>query len=300
MRGVSALVCVAAILVASPVRADKRSDAKALFEEGQRKFDVGKFDDAAANWVKAYELVGNSILLYNIAQAYRLGNQYEKALSFYKAYLRRDEKSPVRKEVEARMAEMTHLMEQSRKTNESPPQGTLNEPKSEPGTAEPSTKPGTEPGTTAEPGTTEPNKANKSEPQQNPAANPPPANPPPGNATAPAPGANYRYAGYGLLGLTVASIAIGGAMTGLSQAAASDVEHAAKTGGTFDSSLQAKASNGPTYDAVAATFYAVAGASAVAAGVLLYMGFRKPAATRASLTPMVSSTSAGLLVGGRF
>ncbi len=284
LRQVAAIGVLFCVLAGSS-RADKRSDAKAMFEEGQKKFDVGKFDDAAAHWIETYELSGNPILLYNIAQAYRLGNSYEKALKFYKAYLRRDEKSTVRPEVEARMAEMQKLIEQQRKSNEAPPQGTIPEPPPPPETGQ----------------------TKKPPPETPPPSTPPTTNNQPLNATPSpptppeAPKTGLRYAGYGLVGLAVASLAVAGAMSGLASSASSDVQHTAKTGGTFGSKQQSEDKNGPTYDNVAIAFYAIGGASAVAAGVLLYLGFRKPAASQqARLVPLFGPGSGGLAVVGGF
>jgi hypothetical protein len=290
-RRAAMIAATAVFLFAAASRADKRDDAKALFDEGEKAFDVGRFEDAATRWIAAYELVGNPTLLYNIAQAYRLANSYDKALQFYQAYLRRVEKTKVRAEVEARMIEMRKLGDLQRKSNEAPPQGTIPD--------DPSTH-----GTT----TDKPPQQHVDTPQNNPTTASPQPQAVPSHAPEPQPvvedphtKATYRYAGYGLAALTVVSLAVAGAMSGLASSANSDVQNTAKNGGTFGPTQQSEDKNGPIYNAVGPTFYAVAGLAAVGTGVLLYLGFRQPAATQhAQIVPFLSPSSGGVAVMGRF
>src|SRR5207244_9314501 len=65
---------------------EKRAEAREHYANGSRKFNVAKFDEAAAEFVAAYELVGEPSLLYNIAQSYRMAEQHEKALFFFKTF----------------------------------------------------------------------------------------------------------------------------------------------------------------------------------------------------------------------
>jgi tetratricopeptide (TPR) repeat protein len=99
------------VLAVVPARADTLADARAHYERGSALFDVGKFADAAHEYEAAYELRPDPVLLFNIGQAYRLASDYAKAIFSYKAYLRRVPNAQNRGMVEARIAEMTRLLE---------------------------------------------------------------------------------------------------------------------------------------------------------------------------------------------
>jgi hypothetical protein len=74
-------------LVAGPARADKSSDARALFESGNTHFAVGEFEAAGEKYQEAYKLKPDAALLYNAAQAFRLAGKVERALVLYKNYV---------------------------------------------------------------------------------------------------------------------------------------------------------------------------------------------------------------------
>src|SRR4051794_12449144 len=217
--------------------AEQRAAAKQHYQNGARKFDVGKYDDAAAEWEATYELIGDPSILYNIAQALRLGGQNERALRFFKNYLRHEESNANRAEVERRIAELNALIEQQKK----------NAPPPEP-TPTPTPAPVVPPSPTPTPApvvaTPEP---------------PPPKKPLP---------KSLKYVGYGLVGLAAASLATGAAMSALASSASSDVQKAAANHDVFDAGLQGKESNGKTYDTVSIAGYVAAGVFA-AAGVTL-------------------------------
>jgi hypothetical protein len=68
----------------------------------------------------------------------------------------------------------------------------------------------------------------------------------------------------------------------------------------WSSSLASKQSNGHTYDTISYVGYAVGGAAAIAAGVTLFLYYRKPVEKHVALAPFASPTSAGLALDGRF
>src|SRR3954470_8482190 len=88
---------------------DKASLARQHYESGIRKFNVGKFAEAAEDFQAAYEASGSDQLLFNIAQAWRQAKNPEKALFFYKAYMasfrRHDQWPPDRALIEERIQE---------------------------------------------------------------------------------------------------------------------------------------------------------------------------------------------------
>jgi hypothetical protein len=83
--------------------ADDASRAKELFEEGTRYFDLGQFDKAIDAWQAGYREKADSRFLYNLAQAYRLAGDTNKAIFFYKGYLRNSPKASNRAEVEQKI-----------------------------------------------------------------------------------------------------------------------------------------------------------------------------------------------------
>lgn len=105
-RGVKRTVVLAAAIVAMLLalasgRAwaqddedEKRRQAGKHVEEGDRFKEEGAFDKAADEYQKAYDLVPHPLLLFNLAQVYRLGGEREKALDHYEKYLAEDPKGP--------------------------------------------------------------------------------------------------------------------------------------------------------------------------------------------------------------
>jgi hypothetical protein len=89
---------------APSARADDAQRAKDLFQEGTRYFDLGQFDKAIDAWQSGYREKPDAVFLYNIAQAYRLAGDLNKAIFFYKGFLRNSPKAHNRPEVEQRIA----------------------------------------------------------------------------------------------------------------------------------------------------------------------------------------------------
>jgi tetratricopeptide (TPR) repeat protein len=81
-----ALCCLG--ISAPPALADDAAGAKELFRKGQAHFAVGEYEAAAEAYQSAYKLKPDPALLYNAAQAYRLGGNADRALTLYRNYLR--------------------------------------------------------------------------------------------------------------------------------------------------------------------------------------------------------------------
>lgn len=304
MRLVAASLLVTTTVLAqvqappAEVSPERRVEAKQHFANAMRKFDVAKFDEAASEFVAAYEIMGDPGMLYNIAQAYRLGERQEKALFFYKAFQRHILSDPttspaLKAEVDKRISELTLAVAKSKQAATAPPTGTINpEQVAHPQTAsrQPTKPPAPvektpenrEP-TPPEPAVTDNNVATVE------TSAPPPRNQAP-----------LKYAGIATGALAVAAI---GAGIGLSLAAGKDSQNlqtASMQHAAFGPQLQASEHNGKLYDTVSFAMYGVGGAAAVASAVLLYFGLRPQHAARAQLTPSFGSSSAGLVVTGRF
>ncbi|MCC6995465.1 MAG: hypothetical protein IT370_12710 [Deltaproteobacteria bacterium] len=102
-----------ALLVASVRSGDaKKPDAKVeaearrLYDEGTRAYNLGEYAQAIVAYKEAYRLVGNAYFLLNIAQAYRLSSDPRNARQFYKAFLNAKPDAANRAEIERRITEM--------------------------------------------------------------------------------------------------------------------------------------------------------------------------------------------------
>lgn len=129
-------ICVFTVisLVADRAPADEpdgeRSDAeldeaRSRYDRGIKHYNLGEFEAAIVEFKAAYELSGEPDLLFNIAQAYRLAEDYKEALFFYDSYLRLRPDAANRADVESRIAATRKLLEEQKQLQESPPQGVI-------------------------------------------------------------------------------------------------------------------------------------------------------------------------------
>jgi tetratricopeptide (TPR) repeat protein len=68
--------------------ADDAARARELFKKGQAHYAVGEYEAAADAYMSAYKLKPDAALLFNAAQACRLGGKIDRALTLYRNYLR--------------------------------------------------------------------------------------------------------------------------------------------------------------------------------------------------------------------
>ncbi len=104
------IVCGTALLLAitSPVRADdplpsETERARAHYRKAQQAYDVGRWDEAIAEYELAYSLRNDPSFLYNMAQANRRKGDARRALDLYRNYLVKVPQSPQRPEIEDRI-----------------------------------------------------------------------------------------------------------------------------------------------------------------------------------------------------
>ncbi len=81
-------------------------EARKHFEDGTKAFNLGEFDRAVKEYKAAYNAKPDPVFLYNIAQAYRLGNDLPQALFFYRSFLRNQPNTPNRHEIESRIEQL--------------------------------------------------------------------------------------------------------------------------------------------------------------------------------------------------
>jgi tetratricopeptide (TPR) repeat protein len=82
-----ALAPVPSVLAAPPEGGEDATEkAKSLYQEGEKAYRLGKFQDAITNFEAAYELAAIPLILYNLGLAYdRLGDQQTSADAWRKA-----------------------------------------------------------------------------------------------------------------------------------------------------------------------------------------------------------------------
>ncbi len=91
-------------LLARVAHAD--GDAEKLYQEGQVAFDAKQYDAAIAAWDKSYTLSKLPALVFNLAQAHRLGGHCTKAVEAYKRFLSLDPQSSERPDAEQFLKEL--------------------------------------------------------------------------------------------------------------------------------------------------------------------------------------------------
>jgi tetratricopeptide (TPR) repeat protein len=112
---IQSLLFAAVMLLSSSARAGEapgdaqQREARQHYERGMTHYQLGEFNKAVEEFKQAYALQPAPGLLFNLAQASRLGKQYERAIYFYRTYLRVNPEAPNRIDVEARIAELEPL-----------------------------------------------------------------------------------------------------------------------------------------------------------------------------------------------
>src|SRR5438105_1445590 len=80
--------------------------AKALFEHAEAEYALMRWDQALADYEKAYETKPLPGLLFNIAQCHRQLQHWDKAAYFYRTYLEKQPQAKNRPLAESLLAEM--------------------------------------------------------------------------------------------------------------------------------------------------------------------------------------------------
>jgi len=108
-------------VVAHAAPPDEVVQAREHYRKGTKAYDLGRYLEAAKEYEAAYEIKDDPALLYNIAQAYRLGGNVNEALRSYRSFLRRLPDAPNRAEVEAKILELQKLSSAQAKATSAPP-----------------------------------------------------------------------------------------------------------------------------------------------------------------------------------
>jgi tetratricopeptide (TPR) repeat protein len=274
-RALSVVALAASLGFAAPARADSALDeAKELTSKATVEYNVGKFQEALDLYSKAYEKYPIAVLLFDIGQCHKLLKNYERALFFFRGYLRAQPAAANRASVEALIDEAQREYDSQRALESAKARMADGAP------AQPPTPPA---------------------PVEKPA--PPPA------ATAPidVPKPNPGSAALRITGLTTAGagiLAIGaGAYFGLHAASLSNEISGVSSGhGTWSAQDQSDYDSGKTAAMVANVLY-IAGGAALATGTLLtILGWPKGTAAAVHATATFAPDPGGgqLVVVGSF
>jgi hypothetical protein len=102
----------------------RTAEVRRQFESGMAHFNLQEYDAAIHDFEAGYRLKPDPVFLYNLAQAHRLAGHRERALYFYRAYLRAQPDSPERGEVEGRIHDLQAQVDAQPKPMTAPPTST--------------------------------------------------------------------------------------------------------------------------------------------------------------------------------
>jgi tetratricopeptide (TPR) repeat protein len=103
---VTTLALVTIASAADPPTAEARAIARAHYEKAVNHFNAGEYVAAADEFLVVHDAVPQPALLYNAAQAYRLGGDGPKALEYYRTFLKEAPEAKQRPDVERRIKEL--------------------------------------------------------------------------------------------------------------------------------------------------------------------------------------------------
>jgi tetratricopeptide (TPR) repeat protein len=113
------LATVLTVAVSPRLEAQAPAEARERNEAAKKLFHKGKFLEAAREWERVYRLTNKHALLFNIGQAYRNGQQVDRAIAAFKRYLDELPRATNRADVEAIVRELE--AERDHQRAESPP-----------------------------------------------------------------------------------------------------------------------------------------------------------------------------------
>jgi tetratricopeptide (TPR) repeat protein len=262
---------------------DNKTAAKEHYNRGTSFYDLGKYDDAIREFEAAYELKNDPAFLYNLAQSYRQAGNHERAVHFYKTYLRYVPNAKNRADIEDKIKTEEQLVAKGPGTTTTPPATTTPPPPGNTTTPPPG---GDQPVVTVPPPATPPPST-----FPNPYAPPPPAAPPSGPSD---PGRKFRIAGMASAGVGAVLMVVGVVEYTRAKSASDDIEAAARANRAFDPDVEDRGKSAETMQWV---FYGL-GALAVGAGAGLFFYGQHLTATetttwRVSLAPTIAPNHGG-------
>lgn len=142
MRRLTSVLVITASTM-SLAHADEAADKKrgrALWADAMKKYDLGAFEEAIKTYEEAYRLLPNPQILNNLGQAERQLHNYERAIFYFRSYLRYEPNAPNRGAIEQLITELQGLSAAQKTSNEHPPD-TVHTPPVAPAATQPSPSP---------------------------------------------------------------------------------------------------------------------------------------------------------------
>jgi tetratricopeptide (TPR) repeat protein len=236
--------------------------AKALTAQAELDYKVGRFQEALDEYSKAYELYPTPALLFNLGQCHKQLKNHERAVFFFRGYLRDKPDAPNRGAVEGFIADSQRALDeaQAQARKEAEDQERAREMQRAQAEAE------------------------LLRARQAAIVAPPP------------PKTAVRIAGLAVAAVGVGAIGAGVFLGLKSHSDANDIGQVSMQGGTWTPSDQSLYSSGQT-DATVATALFIGGGVAVAAGgVLTWLGWPKPSAESAPTASFAPVPGGGTFV----
>jgi len=265
------VLLVLSTLDAGRAHAEDVAAAREHYKKGTTYYDLGKYADAAREFEAAYEAKNDAAFLFNLAQSYRLAGDSERALHFYRTYLRYVPRPPNRADIEEQIKTLEQKVAEKQSAATTPP---ATAPLPPPPTATPTAPPPPIVSGPGAPGTVTTGPAPAPPlPNETAAPTPPPVGPDPGRG--------YRMAGMITAGAGAVMIVIGAVEGARARSAAKDVEQAAMDGTPFDPDVESRGKSAEKAQWWLLGLGAVAGAAGAG---LWYYGHHLTAEARASGT----------------
>ena len=137
------VLALVVLLVSGPAEADGKTaaDARRLYDEATAAFGLGRYGEAAEKYEAAFEVRPDPALLYNAAQAYRLGGNKPRALELYRNYIRLYPTRPNTPDARNHITALTKALDDERAAAAAPAPPAAPEPAPEPPAPLPPTVP---------------------------------------------------------------------------------------------------------------------------------------------------------------
>jgi hypothetical protein len=254
---------------ASPAPDDGASAgaAAALYDEGKRHFDIGEYARAIASWKQSYLRSSAPLLLFNIAQAYRLSGNCAQANRFYLNYRRVENHPKNQAELDKAMARCAGV-----------------EPATGDAAGEPSASSTAGTAATAATAAGSPPAGAQLAAGANPGAATEPRPAPSASGAEPSAGRDWRITGIVTGAVGVAALAAGG-LYAIGARQDSDTVAGSRIGTPYTGDVVATDSHGRTAASRARGLIGAGAAIAVAGGVMWYIGQRQGAQLDVAIAP---------------
>jgi tetratricopeptide (TPR) repeat protein len=105
----------------APAAEDAAAQAKSYYLQGDRAFNLGKYDEALGLFEKAYNLKPVAGLLFNVAQCHRLLGNLEQARRVYRAFINQTGDTKLKAAAQEKLAEVEGVIEAQTKSRSSNP-----------------------------------------------------------------------------------------------------------------------------------------------------------------------------------